>query len=188
VPFVYANVLLKDGRAFSKLGATRVTCPEDPFLMLASAPTSRSGGYEPPRGPDDPMVAFMMSCPTPAPKGGQTVRDVLRLGRYEILTTSFETYEQRVRDQLQALLGAHGFDHEKDIRAITVNRIPHGYAYSYRDLDDPEWDEGQAPHELGRAQFGRISIANSDSEARPTMDSAWEAAWRAVEEQTPKEA
>ena len=47
-------------------------------------------------------------------------------------------------------------------------------------LDDPEWKEGQAPHELGRAKFGRISIANSASEATPLMD----AAFRAVEEQT----
>jgi spermidine dehydrogenase len=85
---------------------------------------------------------------------------------------------------LQALLGKHGFNHETDIRAITVNRIPHGYAYSYLALDDPGWEEGQAPHEIGRAQFGRISIANSDSEARPFMNAAWDAAWRAVEEQT----
>lgn len=49
-------------------------------------------------------------------------------------------------------------------------------------LDDPEWPEGQAPHELGRAQFGRISIANSDAEARAYMDSAIEAGWRAVTE------
>jgi spermidine dehydrogenase len=82
------------------------------------------------------------------------------------------------------MLGKHGFNHEAEIRAITVNRIPHGYAYSYLSLDDPEWAEGQAPHEIGRAQFGLISIANSDSEAAPLMDAAINAAWRAVVEQT----
>ena len=71
-----------------------------------------------------------------------------------------------------------------DIRAITVNRWPHGYAYYYMMLHDPEWPEGQAPHEIGRAQFGRISIANSDAEASPYMDAAIEAGWRAVTEQT----
>jgi hypothetical protein len=44
--------------------------------------------------------------------------------------------------------------------------------------------ERQAPHEIGRAQFDRISIANMDSEATPLMDAAFDAAWRAVEEQT----
>ena len=60
----------------------------------------------------------------------------------------------------------------------------HGYAYWYQMLHDPEWPEGQAPHEIGRAQFGRISIANSDSHATPYMDAAIEAGWRAVTEQT----
>ena len=51
-------------------------------------------------------------------------------------------------------------------------------------LNDPEWEEGQAPNEIGRAQFGRISIANSDSEAYAYVNAAIDAAWRAVEEQT----
>ena len=187
VPFVYANVLLDNGRAFSQLGATLVTCPKDTFTMLSCAPPTTTGGFEPPRGPDDPMVVLMMSCPTPDPAGDESVRDLFRLGRHKVYATPFETYEQQVRDhrdQLQSLLGQHGFDHETDIRAITVNRWPHGYAYWYMGLHDPEWAEGEAPHEIGRAQFGRISIANSDSEAQPYMDAAIEAGWRAVTEQT----
>jgi hypothetical protein len=39
-------------------------------------------------------------------------------------------------------------------------------------------------HEIGRAQFGRISIANSDSEAYAYLDAAVDAGWRAVAEQT----
>ena len=184
VPLVYANVLLDNGRAFSKLGGNLVTCPKDPFTMLSCAPATTTGGYEPPRGPDDPMVVLMMANPTPAPKGDESLRDLLRIGRAQVYSTPFETYEQQVREQLQSLLGQHGFDHEMDIRAITVNRWPHGYAYYYMMLHDPEWPEGQAPHEIGRAQFGRISIANSDAEASPYMDAAIEAGWRAVTEQT----
>ena len=63
------------------------------------------------------------------------------MGRQQIYMTPFETYEQQVRDQLQSLLGQFGFSHETDIQAITVNRIPHGYAYPYLALDDPEWEE-----------------------------------------------
>ncbi len=44
--------------------------------------------------------------------------------------------------------------------------------------------EGQAPHVIGRAQLGRISLANSDSEARAYLDAAIDAGWRAVAEQT----
>ena len=93
------------------------------------------------------MVLVMMASPTPEPQGNESLRDLLRLGRHEVYATPFETYEQQVRDQLQALLGEHGFDHETDIRAITVNRWPHGYAYSYMALEDPEWDQGRAVEE-----------------------------------------
>ena len=117
------------------------------------------------------------------PRGAGSGRDQLRIGRHQIYATPFETYEQQVRDQLQSLLGQFGFDHQTDIQAITVNRIPHGYAYPYLALDDPDWEAGKAPHEIGRAQFGRISIANSDSQAIALMDAAFDAAWRAVQEQ-----
>jgi spermidine dehydrogenase len=182
-PFVYANVLLNNGQAFSKLNLTFTHCPLDAFQWVSSAPTTSNGGYEPPRGPEDPMAVFMMGSPTPAVEGS-SARELCRAGRYKIYSTTFAQYEAQIRQQLQSLLGQYGFDHETDIQAITVNRIPHGYAYSYLGLDDPEWEEGKAPHEIGRAQFGRISIANSDSEAMPLMDAAFDAAWRAVAEQT----
>ena len=183
VPFVYANILLENGRAFSELGVQITQCPYDPFQWVSAAPTVTSGGYEPPRGPDDPMVVFMMASPTPADGTEGTTRDLLRLGRHKIYASTFDDYEQQIREQLQKMLGKHGFNHEQDIKAITVNRIPHGYAYWYQGLDDPEWEEGQAPHEIGRQQFGRISIANTDSEVTPLMNAAFDAAHRAVEEQ-----
>ena len=183
-PFVYASVLLENGHAFTKLGATFFQCPYDTFQWVSCAPTMAVGGYEPPRGPDDPMVLFLMHSPMTGPKGELTGREQLRLGRHKIYATPFASYEAQIRSQLQALMGTQGFDHEKDILAITVNRIPHGYAYPYLALDDPEWKKGQAPHEIGRAQFGRISIANSDSQAIALMDAAFDAAWRAVQEQT----
>ena len=184
VPFVYANVLLKNGRAFAGLETTFTQCPYDPFQWVSAAPTVTSGGYKPPQSPDQPMAVFMMASPTPADLKGTPARDLFRMGRQKIYSTPFIDYEKQIRDQLQAMLGKHGFNHETDIAAITVNRIPHGYAYAYLGLDDPDWKEGQAPHEVGRAQFGRISIANSDSEAMPLMQAAFDAAWRAVEEQT----
>ena len=183
IPFVYASVLLDNGRAFSRLGASLIQCPGRDFQWVSAAPTMTIGGYEPPRGPADPMALFLMGAPTPAPRGNESARDLIRFARHQVYATSFDTYERAICDQLQALLGAHGFDHNRDIAAITLNRISHGYAYEYLALYDPAFEEGQAPHEKGRARFGRISIANSDSEARAYMDAAWDAAWRAVEEQ-----
>ena len=69
-------------------------------------------------------------------------------------------------------------------KQFTAAAIAHAARAGHLSLDDPEWKEGQAPHEIGRAQFGRISIANTDSEAIALMDAAFDAAFRAVEEQT----
>ncbi|MFT7289272.1 MAG: spermidine dehydrogenase [Halieaceae bacterium] len=184
VPLVLANVVLKNGHAWSKLGAGSVSCPDDPYVRLTVAPPTTTGGHQPPRGPDDPMVAFMLGVPSVEPTGSETSRELLLKARHNLYATSFDTHEQEIRDQLQGVLGEHGFNHETDIKAITVNRWAHGYAYEYMSLDDPKWAAGQAPHEIGRARLGRISIANSDSEAYAYLNAAIDAGWRAVQEQT----
>ncbi len=81
---------------------------------------------------------------------------------------------------LDGILGSAGFDVQKDILAITVNRWPHGYSYDYLDLWDPEWPEGQAPHEIARRPFGNIAIANADAGASAITNVAIDEAWRAV--------
>ena len=109
------------------------------------------------------------------------------MGRFELLGTPFSTFERNIRDQLQRMLGAAGFDSAKDIAAITVNRWAHGYAYDYDPLSDPEYAPDERPCVVGRKQFGRISIANSDAGARAFTDEAIDQAYRAVREQLKRE-
>jgi spermidine dehydrogenase len=81
-------------------------------------------------------------------------------------------------------LAGGGFDAERDIAAITVNRWPHGYAYEYNELfDDPSFGPDKGPHLTARKQLGRISIGNSDASAYAYVDGAIDAADRAVNEQ-----
>ena len=183
MPLVWANVHLSDGLSFSKIGAKLIQCPNDPFDVVTVSPPTTTGGYQPPTKPEDPVVLFLMSIPKFQVNTKDSPRDIYKKGRQIIYATSFETYEKQIRSQLESLMGNHGFK-QSDILAITVNRWPHGYAYEYSGLHDPEWKEGQAPHEIGRAQFGKISIANSDSEAYAYVNAAIDSAWRAVEEQT----
>ena len=51
-------------------------------------------------------------------------------------------------------------------------------------LKTPNGKKDKRPTRLIGAQFGRISVANTDSEAVALMDAAFDAAWRAVEERT----
>ena len=106
------------------------------------------------------------------------------IGRRKLYEQTFDEFESSIYQQFDGMLGAGGFDAERDIAAITINRWPHGYAYEYADYaDPPEYDRYNGPHLKGAAQIGRISIANSDASAYAYVDGAIDAADRAVNEQ-----
>ena len=182
-PFVYTNVLLRSGEPYYKVGAELYHCAGSFFSVVNKAPPTKLGDYQPSSNPDDPMVLFLGHAPATDNDGTQTGRDLYRQGRYKLLSTPFATYEEEIRKQLTGMFAATGFDADRDIKAITVNRWSHGWAYDYKDLYDPEWPEGEAPHEIGRKPFGRITIANSDSENMSLLNGAVDAAWRSVQEQ-----
>ena len=179
VPLIYASVALTNWTAFKALGISRVYSPGSYFSSLFLNPVVDIGEYRSPRSPAEPVLVQMTRTPV-AP--GLPERDQHRAGQLDILSTSFATFERNIRGQLARILGPGGFDAERDITAITVNRWPHGYAYEYNPLFDPDWPEGAAPHVLGRARFGRIAIANSDAGAAAYTDSAIDQAHRAVQE------
>jgi spermidine dehydrogenase len=140
------------------------------------------GGYECATKPEAPIVVHMMKA---ACKPGRPARDQHRLGRIQLYSTTFETFERNIRDQLSRTLGPGGFDPARDIAAITVNRWPHGYAYEYNSLFDDFWlNGGETPCEVARKPFGRIAIANSDAAAYAYTDAAIDQAYRAVKEVT----
>jgi hypothetical protein len=61
-----------------------------------------------------------------------------------------------------------------------------GRAYPYSGLDHLKWEEERAPYESVRTQFWRIAIANTGFPAISLKDAAYDASWRAVQEQTSK--
>jgi spermidine dehydrogenase len=139
------------------------------------------GAYQSPRSPDDPILLHLMRTPC---KPGLSEHEQNRAGRQELLTTTFEIFERNIREQLNRTLAGGGFDAARDITAITVNRWPHGYAPEYNPLFDEDVPESQRPNVLGRAQFGRITIANSDAGGAAYTDSAINQGYRAVSELT----
>ena len=182
IPLVMTNVLLRSGAAVNASGPVQYHCPGSYFSVVTKAPPVSLGNYQDNSEGSNPLVLWMAHAPAPRNNGKQSDRDLYRLGRHILYRTPFTTYEQEVKQQLTAMFGANGFDADRDIEAITVNRWSHGYSYEYNKLYDLEWEEGKMPHELGRAPIGRISIANSDSEAHAYLHSAIDAAARAVGE------
>ena len=180
VPLLYTNVVLRNWTSFEKLKAVSVSAPGSYHEnMNLDLPVSL-GDYHCPRSPEQPIVIHMSKTPC---KPGLPARSQHRVGRAELLRTSFDTMERNIRDQLARTLAGGDFDPARDIAAITVNRWPHGYAYEYNSLWDKFWLEGgPQPCEVARQPFGRISIANSDAAAYAYTDAAFDQAYRAVQE------
>jgi spermidine dehydrogenase len=179
IPLVYTSVAIKNWKTFEKLSVHHVTCPGMYHTHVSLDNAVTIGDYKAPLSPEEPILVRMTRTPC-AP--GLPEREQHKVGRAELLVTPFSTFERKIRDQLGRVLGAGGFDPARDIDALTVNRWPHGYAYEYNPLFDPEWAPGQAPCEVGRAPFGRITIANADAAAAAYTDQAMDQAYRAVSE------
>jgi spermidine dehydrogenase len=180
VPLVYTSVALRNWKAFKTLGINGAGSPGMYHNGARLEMPTVVGGYNPtPKSPDEPVLVRMTRTPC---RPGLPSRQQHRAGHVDLLTTTFSTFEMKIRDQLARILGGGGFDPARDIDAITVNRWPHGYAYEYNPLWDADFPDGQAPCEIGRKAFGRITIANSDAAAAAYTDQAMDQAHRAVNE------
>jgi spermidine dehydrogenase len=179
VPLVYTNVQIANWQSFKKLGVSGIRCPGSYFETVTMDFPVSMGSYKFPSNPDDSCLLHLERVPC---KPGLPARDQQRAGRMELYTTPFSTFEHHIREQLGAILAPGGFDPARDIQAITVNRWPHGYAYEYNSLYDPDWPEDKQPCVIGRQPCGRISIANSDAEAFAYTNAAIDQAYRAVKE------
>ena len=180
-PLLYSNVLISNWKSFIKLGVHEIYSPTMPYARIKLDYPVNMGGYFYPRAPENPILLHMVSVPC-SQNQGLDARTQFRIGRHKLFTTTFETLENEIRNQLQRLLGPTGyFEHEKDILEVTVNRWAHGYSYYFNSLYDDKVQSDQIIN-LARKPYGNVTIANSDSDWNPLADPAIDQAYRAVNE------
>jgi spermidine dehydrogenase len=137
------------------------------------------GGYRHPRDPSEPILLHLVHVPG-APNSGLDARAQFRMGAAKLLAMTFADFEEKIRDELDRMLGGGGFVSSRDIAAITVNRWPHGYGYVANSLfDGDDYAELEA---VARRPFGRIAIANTDAGGDAFAHIAIDQAYRAVAE------
>jgi spermidine dehydrogenase len=180
-PMVITNVAIRNWTSFHKLGLSSISTPSMFFRDIALAEAVSLGDLKAPQTPNEPIVLVLEHIPIVP---GRPIREQHALGRMQLMQTSYETFERKVREQLGRVLAGGGFDPARDILAITVNRWSHGYAYSYNSLyDPPEWaftSSDSRPCVTARQPFGLITIANSDAAASSHTDAAILMAYEAV--------
>jgi spermidine dehydrogenase len=181
VPLVVTNVLLRSGDAMEQLGINGAYCPGRMHANVYMLKGISSGGYSNDMSNPGPVV-LTFSGTIAAPPGVTDVREGFRQSREKMLELTFAQYEREIRTVLDGMLGPAGFNGERDILAITVNRWPHGFAYEYRDLYDPAFPSGKAPHHIARRPWGNVAIANADAGASAYLGNAVDQAYRSVQE------
>lgn len=180
-PLVYVNVAVRNWRPWVARGVHEVTNAIGFYSRIKLDYPVSLGAYRCPRSPDEPMVLHLVHVPTVPLVPGLDPRVALRTARGELLATPFDTFEREARDELTRIVGPGGFDADRDIAAITVNRWGHGYSGGDNPLFDPP-RKGPEPYEIARARFGNIAFANSDSEWAAYAHAAIDQAHRAVGE------
>jgi spermidine dehydrogenase len=178
-PLVYSNVLVRNWQPWVKLGVHEIYGVASHHSRVKLDYPVAMGGYRNSTRPDEPMILHMVHVPTSALV--TEPRAALRDARAQLLQATFADHEAAIRRDLERMLGPGGFDAERDIQAITVNRWSHGYSWGVNTLVDDE-DQAEVAMQLARRPVGSVAIANSDSGWSAYAHAAIDQAYRAVGE------
>jgi spermidine dehydrogenase len=165
-PILTANVAVRHWRFFDKMGIIAArwfeglgwhVCVRRNVVLAEATPFT----------PNDPTVLtfyipFLSPDLAPSAQGPA--------GRARLLSTSYAEFEHQIRTQMSEMFGAAGFDAQRDIAGIVLNRWGHAYCapqpgfYLGKDGRTP-------PHQVMRQPHGRIVFAHS--ELQGTMNMAY---------------
>ena len=159
-PCIMANIAVRNWRFLAKLGISGCRWFGGNIGNYFELRRLALVGDVPPQiTPDSPVVLtvkILFSYP------GLSTEAQGHRGRSELLATSFREYERRIRAQFSQMFSSVGFDAQRDIAGIVLNRWGHAYL-----SPQPGFFFGTggkpAPREVLRAApFGRITFANTD--------------------------
>jgi len=158
-PCMMANVAVRNWRFLHKLGISGCRWFEGIGNYMEVRKLALTGVGDSTINPDSPIVLslkVLYSYP------GYSAEEQGDRGRGEMLGTSFRDYERQIRDQFTVMFAGSGFDAQRDIAGIILNRWGHAYLSPQPGFFFGS-DGRPAPREILRNRpFGRIAFANTD--------------------------
>ena len=157
-PILVANVALTNWRFLYRLGFTACKWAEGFGFGCNIRKPMYIGNYRPPLHPDKPTVlTFYISFHQP----GLGIEEQGERGRKRLLGTSYAEFEALIVKQMRQLFSDAGFQEDKDIAGIILNR----WTYAYVNPQPGFYfgaDGKAAPRDIIRKPFGRISFAHAE--------------------------
>jgi spermidine dehydrogenase len=157
-PMLVVNVALKNWRFLYELGLTACRWFEGFGFGCNIRRPMIVGDFRPPLHPDKPAV---LTFYVPFQKPGLPIKQQGDEGRNLLLSTSYADYERQIVGQMSRLFGASGFNPEKDIAGIVLNRWMYGYVSPQPGFYFGR-DGAPAPRDIIRKPFGRIAFAHAE--------------------------
>jgi spermidine dehydrogenase len=158
-PCMIANVAVHNWQFLYKLGISGATWYEGLGSYLAVRKVPLFSTDQKTIGPDSPTILTMkiLYC-----HPGLPIEEQGNRGRAEMVSTPFREYERQIREQMTAMFGSSGFDANRDIAGIILNRWGHAYVNPQPGFFFGK-DGNPAPREILRnVPWGRITFANTD--------------------------
>ncbi len=130
----------------------------------------------------DPSQPIVLTLYTPILKPGHDLHTQGVLGRAELLSKSYLDYEKEIRDQLTLMFRDAGFDADRDIAGIVLNRWGHAYVCPQPGFFFGSNGRPSPPEVLRHQPFHRISFGHSEFEGNQAADHAVNEGARAAEQ------
>ncbi len=159
-PMLVVNVALTNWKFMDKLGVASVRWFGDDLGWFTTLRRQMIlDGKEPmPLDPAKPTVLTMYNsfCIPGLPVEQQTVA-----ARMRMFALSYAQVERQIRNQFTKMFGPGGFDADRDIAGITLNRQGHAYVVTPPGFFFGK-DDNPAPSDVIRQRHGRVAFAHSE--------------------------
>ena len=157
-PVLVVNVALRNWRFLDKLGIGAARWFEGFGGFFAIRRPMDTGNLTQPFDPEKPTV-MTFYVPFNNPGFAPEVQGVI--GRAELLSKSYADYEKEIIGQMTSMFSDYGFNAEKDIAGIVLNRWGHAYISPQPGFHFGK-DGKDAPKEVVKKGFGRIQFGHSE--------------------------
>ncbi len=177
-PVLVVNVALRNWKFLDRLGISSARWFEGFGTFCSIRRPMITGNSQQPFDPAKPTV---MTFYVPFDYAGHGIKEQGALARNELLSKSYRQYETEIRQQMTRMFGSAGFDDQRDIAGIILNRWGHAFV-----APQPGFyfgKDGQpAPKDVVRHGFGRIHFGHSELGARMNYRNAISEGGRAADQ------
>jgi spermidine dehydrogenase len=157
-PILVVNVAVRHWRFLDKLGISSARWFEGFGNFFSIRRPMDTGEKNQPFEPNKPAV---MTFYVPFNNPGHAIAAQGALGRAELLSKSYRDYEKEIVQQMTHMFADYGFNAQRDIAGIVLNRWGHAYISPQPGFHFGK-DGSDSPKDIVKKAYGRIQFGHSE--------------------------